>query len=51
MESDITKTEGGAATNGVRSTSAKPSTPRPESDATSTLNPKAPDFQPTSRSA
>lgn len=48
---NITKTESGAATNGVRSTSAKPSTPRPESDATSTLNPKAPDFQPNSRPA
>lgn len=40
-------TEGGSATNnGVRSTSAKPSTPRPESDTSRTLNPKAPDFHP-----
>lgn len=45
--SDVAKTEGGSAsTNGVRSTSAKPSTPRPESDTTRTLNPEAPEFQP-----
>ena len=50
-DSDITKTEGGAGTNGVRSTSAKPSTPRSESDSAKTLNPKAPDFQPSSRAA
>ena len=51
MDSDITKTEGGAGTNGVRSTSAKPSTPHSESDSAKTLNPKAPDFLPSSRSA
>ena len=51
MESDITKTEGGAATNGVRSASANPSTPRPESDTAKTLNPRAPDFQPSPRPA
>ena len=45
--SDVAKTEGGSATtNGVRSTSAKPSTPRPESDTARALNPMAPDFQP-----
>ena len=50
--SDVTKTEGGSATtNGVRSTSAKPSTPRSESDTARTLNPKAPDFQPSPRPA
>lgn len=50
-EFDIAQTEGGAATSGVRSTSAKPSTPRPETEAAKTLNPKAPDFQPSSRPA
>ena len=45
--SNIGKTEGGSTTtNGVRSTSAKPSTPRPESDLAKTLNPEAPEFQP-----
>lgn len=43
----MTKTEGGSATtNGVRSSSAKPSTPRPESETPTTLDPKAPEFQP-----
>ena len=50
--SDIAKTEGSSAsTNGVRSTSAKPSTPRPDGDAARTLNPKAPEFQPSPRPA
>ena len=49
-DSDVAKTEGSSATNnGVRSTSAKPSTPRPESEAPRALNPKAPDFQPSPR--
>ena len=52
MDSDITKTEGGSATtNGVRSTSAKASTPRPEGDTAKPLNPKAPDFQPSPQPA
>ena len=40
--------EGGAnAPNSGRAGSAKPSTPRPESESTKTLNPKALEFQPT----
>ena len=50
-DSDTTKTEGGVAVNGVRSSSAKPSTPHPENDTLKPLNPKAPDFQPSSRPA
>ena len=34
------------ANNGGRAGSAKPSTPRPESEANNSLNPKAPEFQP-----
>ncbi|KAK4692109.1 THO complex subunit 2, partial [Lecanoromycetidae sp. Uapishka_2] len=33
-------------TNGTRSTSARPSTPRPDGDLAKSLNPKAPDFHP-----
>ena len=52
MDSDNRKTEGGSATtNGARSTSVKPSTPHSESNTASTLNPNAPDFQPSPRSA
>lgn len=52
METDDTKTEGGSATtNGARSTSAKPSPPHLEIMTAKTLNPKAPDFQPSPRAA
>lgn len=40
--------EGGPnAPNGIRARSSKPSTPKPENDGSVALNPKAPDFQPT----
>lgn len=48
----MTKTEGGvAATNGIRASSAKPSTSRVDLDATKGLNPKAPEYQPSPRIA
>ncbi len=45
LVSDVIQ-NGGGANNGALATSARPSTPQPITDATKSLNPKAPEFQP-----